>query len=77
MNKRRKVKTVIATIVAIILIMATFTAIASASDINISIDGDIPETIIYYVYTLKGPIQIGLNYFISFLQYIAGWVAQF
>ena len=77
MDKRRKIKTVVATIVAIVITMTAFSAIASASDINISVDGDIPEVIVYYVSALKGPIQVGINYIISFLQYFSGWVAQF
>lgn len=77
MNKKRKIKVIVATFVAILLTMATFSAMASAADINISVDGDIPQWIAYYASELKGPIQVGLSYFISFLQYIAGWIAQF
>ena len=77
MNKRRKINTVFATLVAISLILTAFSAIASAADINISVNGDVPQIITQFYGYIREPLQVGLSYFIAFLQYIAGYIAQF
>ncbi len=77
MNKRRILKTVIASVVAISLIACICSVMASAADINISVDGDLPQTIAYYYSYIRGPLQVGLNYLIAFMQYMAGYIAQF
>lgn len=77
MNKRKKFKTIIATLIAISVITCIFSVMASATDINISVNGDLLQNIAYYYGYIRGPLQVGLDYFIAFMQYMANYIAQF
>lgn len=74
---KRRINIIFATLVAVSLILTAFSAIASAADINISVNGDVPQIIAQLYGYIKGPLQVGMNYFIAFMQYLAGYIAQF
>ena len=78
-NKRMKIRTTVATIIAIFTLTCIFSLMAHASDatIVIEVSDNLINTAHNLFYTLKGPAEVALSYLIAFGQYLAYWLAQF
>jgi len=65
-------------VLVMVAMLLSLTIFASAADtVNITISGDLMKYVKEYFGLIRGPLETALNYFISYLQYLAGWIRLF